>query len=536
MSDEIKKKVQARIEAENRDESAAPEPKPELTDWDIIRCARENVAGDAAVYIARNQGRFIYIVDWKYGLQFVGHSWQKDIDDNRAIAAVGRVADEYRRVYGELRKLDQGHESTLAGKSVSKKSTGSYADELKALSRKISNLRGPSRKNVVDYARTCDDSRLLIKSEALNAHPWLLACATGVIELKTGAHRPGRPDDYLTCAVTTEWKSLDEPCPIFERFLHETLGGNQDLIAYMHRMLGHTLIGRQREHVFLVLAGAKGRNGKDTLMNILLHVLGGAIMTPVPSEMLLDQGFVKNSSGPSPDTMALRFRRIAYASETDEGKRFSTSKVKLLSGGSNLTARTTYEGEMSTWNASHSLILLTNHLPHAKADDQAFWSRLHLVNFRYSFLSKPDPDNPYEKQADPDILEKMKDEASGILAWLVRGCLEYQRQGLNPPEEVTNAGKLYRDSEDVVGRFIVECCEVNEAEEIQAANLYDGFRFWYAREISKKSTFPQNKFGEILAEKGYRKVKRNVHFWQGLTFTEDFNQEITSADESRRKK
>jgi putative DNA primase/helicase len=545
MSDDIEKKVKARIEAEQKNAPAA-EKKPELSDWDIIRCARENVAGDAAVYIVQNLGLFVYVERWGSWLKYMGHYWQRDLKDGRAIAAVSRVVDEYRRVSGELRRMakDGGQpsadedppEPSKYSKPRRGSSTGSYDDELKVLSRKISILRGPTRKNVIEYARSCPDDRLVIDGEQLDSDPWILACANGVIELKSGEHRPGRPGDYLTCAVVTPWKSMEEPCPIFAQFVSEILGDKQDMVDYLQRMLGHALIGKQREHVFLVLAGSKGRNGKDTLMNILRFVLGLNVMVPVPAEMLLDQGYAKSSSGPAPDLMTLRGRRLVYASETDEGRRFSSSKVKWLSGGGQLVARGTYDLEMSYWDASHSLILLTNDLPHAKADDQAFWSRLHLVNFRYSFLPNPDPDNEFERAADPDLLEKMKAEASGILAWLVRGCLEYQRLGLAPPEEVTNAAKAYRESEDVVGRFIVECCEVKDGEEIQSTALYDSFRYWYAQNVSKKHTFPKNKFGEIMAEKGYSKRKSSVWYWQGLTITEDFNRELIKADEARGKK
>ena len=90
---------------------------------------------------------------------------------------------------------------------------------------------------------------------------------------------------------------------------------------------GHALIGKQCEHVFLALSGFKGRNGKGTLMNLLEHVLGLSVMMPVPVEMLFDHGYAKSSSGPAPDLVNLRGRRIAFASKTDAGRRFSSSKV-----------------------------------------------------------------------------------------------------------------------------------------------------------------------------------------------------------------
>jgi putative DNA primase/helicase len=400
------------------------------------------------------------------------------------------------------------------------------------LSRKISQLRGNAgRKNVVEYARTCPDASLVIDGEELDSDPWLLACANGVLELRTGELRPGRPEDFLTCASPTQWRGLSEPCPAFEKFMSDILGGNQELVDYMRRMLGHALIGEQRERVFLVLSGAQGQNGKGTLMNILGHVLGPDVMVPVPAEMLLDQGFTKSSSGPSPDIMSLRGRRLAHAEETDEGRRISSSRVKQLSGGGRLAARGTYDLEMSYWDQTHTLILLTNDLPHARADDQAFWYRVHVVRFLYSFVSSPNPNNAFERLKDNDLERKLKSEASGILAWLVRGCLEYLKTGLAPPDEVTEATRSYRAAEDLVGRFLAECCEVREGLETKASVLYDNFRWWYGHEVSRKREFSNVKFAETLKKRGFEKEKKSAHYWLNIALTEDFLEERKEAEE-----
>ena len=542
MSD-IGKKVQARVEAEKKDQPA-PEAKPTLTDFQIISCAMENQAGDAAIYINLNRDKFRYVERWGAWLKWVGQYWQKDLKEREATAAVFRVVDEYRRVAAGLRKFlrkeagslpDQGlpapnPETNLGegGSDLSDKATKSH---LKELSRKISHLRGNTgRKNVVEYARTCPDASLVIDGEELDANPWLLACASGVIELKTGELRPGRPEDYLTCASPTAWQGLEAPCPTFVKFLADILGGNPALVDYMQRMLGHALIGEQREHVFLVLSGAKGQNGKGTLMKILGYVLGMGVMVPVPAEMLLDQGFVKSSSGPAPDIMSLRGRRLAYAEETDEGRRFSSSKVKMLSGGGRLTARGTYDLEMSYWDQSHTLILLTNDLPHARADDQAFWYRIHVVRFPYSFVPNPNPNNEFEWPVDPTLTDRMKAEASGILAWLVRGCLEYLKYGLAPPAEVLEATRAYRAAEDLVGRFLAECCEIREGLEVQAAVLYDNFCWWYSHEVSRKREFSNTRFGEALGKKGFAKIKKSTNYWLNIALTDAFKAERAKAE------
>jgi putative DNA primase/helicase len=242
-------------------------------------------------------------------------------------------------------------------------------------------------------------------------------------------------------------------------------------------------------------------------MKILGHVLGPDVMVPVPAEMLLDQGFTKSSSGPSPDVMSLRGRRLA--------------------------ARGTYDLEMSYWDQTHTLILLTNDLPHARADDQAFWYRIHVVRFLYSFVSEPNPNNAFEKRKDNDLERNLRVEASGILAWLVRGCLKYlELGGLAPPEAVTEATRAYRSAEDLVGRFLAECCEIKDGLETQAAVLYDNFRWWYGREVSRKWEFSGVRFAEALKKKGFSKQKKSAHYWLNIALTEDFQAERREAEAS----
>ena len=90
---------------------------------------------------------------------------------------------------------------------------------------------------------------------------------------------------------------------------------------------------------------------------------------------------------------------------------------------------------------THLIMLLTNHKPHAPADDQAFWDRVILLPFLCRFVENP---KDGEKKRDRDIQDKLKAEAPGILAWLVRGYLAWKTEGLNPPESVKQAQEYQR--------------------------------------------------------------------------------------------
>ncbi|MFQ5737240.1 MAG: phage/plasmid primase, P4 family, partial [Thermodesulfobacteriota bacterium] len=258
----------------------------------------------------------------------------------------------------------------------------------------------------------------------------------------------------------------------------------------------------------------QGRNGKGTLVETLRYVLG-PLAQPIQSEMLLDQRSARASSGPSPDIMSLKGLRIAFASETDEGRKFSTSKAKWLSGGDTLTGRNPHDRYETTFEPTHLLCLLTNHLPHAPGDDFAFWQRIHLVPFDVHFIDNPKNEN--ERPCDKMLPEKLKAEASGILAWLVRGCIEWQRQGLNPPAVVRSATEQYRVSEDLISEFIEACCypieETSKDVRTQYKELYDAFEAWYGAAIGDIKFCPRKKKFSQLMAKRVKKCKVGSYVW-----------------------
>src|SRR5262245_12321485 len=102
---------------------------------------------------------------------------------------------------------------------------------------------------------------------------------------------------------------------------------------------------------------------------------------------------------------------------------------------------------------THKLILCTNHKPKVRGNDHAIWRRLRLVPFVVTFA---------EEQQDKQLPEKLRAEAEGILAWIVRGCLEWQRQGLGAAGAVDSATREYRSEQDVVSAFIAERCQLGD--------------------------------------------------------------------------
>ena len=141
---------------------------------------------------------------------------------------------------------------------------------------------------------------------------------------------------------------------------------------FIWRLLGYGLITERRDHIFTIMWGEHGRNGKDTLIKLVTHVLGQTLSGDVPVEMFLQMQQTRNSSAPSPDVLALRGMCVAWINEAEEGQRFALAKLKKLTGGGYITARGLQDKLQTTWLQTHLPIMTTNELPKAKADDAAF--------------------------------------------------------------------------------------------------------------------------------------------------------------------
>jgi len=205
----------------------------------------------------------------------------------------------------------------------------------------------------------------------------------------------------------------------------------------------------------------------------------------IQSEMLLSQRFTKSSSGPSPDIMSLKGIRLSFASEIDENQRFSTGKIKRLTGKNQLVGRHPNDKYEIRFSPTQKIMIETNTHPSAQANDTSFWERMHLIEFEISFVNR-DPLEAHERRAILDLDDQILKEAPGVLGWLVEGCLLWQRHGLMPPLKVLKAAAKYRAKEDVLGDFIATCCVRNPGAKVQARVIYQRYIEWYKENIDAR--------------------------------------------------
>jgi len=474
----------------------------------IRECLSANELGDGMLYAEANRNHFLFNKSAGEWMAWAGHHWQQDIM-NDAKAGVEDVAkiylDEAKRIVDQI---------DAAIKKKEKERAQQLQETQDKIYKRVGRLRSErGRTNTLKFAHTNPSNAIAITGEELDTNPWLLACKNGVIDLQTGRLRPGRIDDYISKACPVEWKGLDHPAPAWEKAVTEIFDSNQSMVDYINRLLGYSITGLTYERIMPVFFGKLGFNGKGTIVETVKHVMG-PLAAPIMSELLLDQGRVKNSAGPSPDIMSLKGLRIAFASETDQGRRFSQSKVKLLTGGDTLRGRNPHAIYETVFEPTHMVILLTNHQPQATGDDNAFWKRLHLIQFELSFVTHK-PVHDHERPADLALKEKLITEGPGILAWLVRGCLEWQRIGLDPPPKIIKDTNQYRQEEDILEGFIKDCCYEDPKTLTPSADLFDKFKEWYSENVTKRGFVGRKQFGRMMGMR-FDRVKKGTQHYVGI--------------------
>lgn len=486
----------------------------EISDADVIAYLQENRIGDAKLYARIHRDNVVYVKYWERFLVWGGHHWIED-DYEQAYQRIEDVCQLYIKVM-ENKQIEAEQEKDRQIKSKIQ----SIAD---LASRRVNILRDKSgQENLMLMLRRIK-SPLIALPKHIDKQHYIKACPNGVIDLRTGELRPGKPEEYILNFIATEYDpellKSDAPCPEATSFLLRSMDGDQVVVDFIWRLLGYGLITHRKDQKFTIFWGEHGRNGKDTLIKLVTHVLGQSMSGDVPVEMFLQMQQTRNSSSPSPDVLALRGMCIAWINEAEEGQRFALAKLKKLTGGGYITARGLQDKLQTTWLQTHLPIMTTNELPKAKADDAAFWARTVLVKWPLSFVD--DPKEPYERLADKDLDEKLQNEAKGVLARMVLGAMEYLRDGLQIPDKVKLWTQEQRASWDDLGLFISEWCEMephqdnpdNYRTRISAADLHEAFSIWYATNRDKRFGVSAKRFAEMLNKKDIP-AKRSNGTWR----------------------
>lgn len=363
---------------------------------------------------------------------------------------------------------------------------------------------------------------LAVTVSQLDANPWLLNVANGIVDLKSGELLPHDQTKLITKLVPVKY-TFDNDCPVFDKFLGDIFPlpdgrPNDDLIGFMQRFIGYCLTGDTSEQK-MAIAWGSGANGKGTLLNLISDVLGDYAQQAQAESFMAKQ----NDNSVSNDIAMLRGARYVLASESKEGRKLNEPLIKQVTGQDKVTARFLYK-DFFTYQPAFKLLLLTNYKPAARGDDAALWRRILLIPFTQKFEGD---------KADKELNDKLRtqDELEGVLRWAIAGCIMWQREGLKPPREVIQATNEYRNENDVIENWKEERCVTGNYITEKIGTLYNDFMKW-AAENGEKVYISNKKFSQNLQQKGFELFQggRGVRKIKGLGLLEQGQESLDIVD------
>jgi putative DNA primase/helicase len=443
-------------------------------------------ATSVLVDIALGREQNIAKLERVWGLEAFTESGQAD-----------RFAEEFKGIVA--RDADRGRWLIWHRHRWMPDTTGEVHDHIRAAARGLLNDAGfvtseNERERTIKFAMAMLSARAIRNIEFLarshhdlvlrnlDADPFLLGVANGVVDLRTGVLRDGERADKITMAAGVSFIP-DATCPRWERALREWFADDLALIEYIAQCVGYALTGDVREQSLWFLYNT-GAGGKSTFLKVLRRIMGDYAMKAPAS--LLQLG---DRSSLTPEIVQLMGRRFVTLSESNEGTRLNEARIKDLTGGETVSGRPLY-GAPVEFTPVAKYFFSVNHKPVVVDDSHGFWRRMRLVPFARAFTGEAE---------DKSLDERLWAEAEGILAWAVRGCLAWQRDGLMAPASVLQATSDYKEDSDPLAEFVTAACEPCDHAEVRASDLFAHYRAWADKQgIDKHAQLTATMFGRRL--------------------------------------
>jgi putative DNA primase/helicase len=498
-------------------------PGASPTNSDVIDWAEEVPAEDVdrarlLLRYIRQQGKDVVRTPEKGWLIWEGENWTPASDNDvelRALAheVADHLFDAAEAVFANSRALYDVPDAPQGG-TIRRGRRQTGADAAKERQQHAAKLARASvgfrRSSFIDCALrelpAVDPANVSRSFTEFDRNPDVLGVRNGVVDLRTGELRPYRKDDLITRRIDVHYDPAAVN-PRWERFLSEIFVDTEDqpdpeLAAYMHRLIGYGITGHVSEQILPVLFG-QGSNGKGVLIETLQAIFKAhTVTTPFSTFEARPSGGIPN------DLAAMAGARLVMASEGEQGAPMAEAVVKRLTGGDTISARF-MRAEWFEFEPTFLILLATNYKPNFRGQDYGLWRRVKLIPMRRKFeaadkdtylskkfVGKQVPANSWKAEDD------FGDGPAGILAWAVRGAVEWYARGLAEPASIRQETDRFRSEQDRIGEFLSTYFDVTgkRSDTVPLSKAWNAHHDWAEanREIPVKV---KQTFSNMLSER-----------------------------------
>jgi putative DNA primase/helicase len=232
----------------------------------------------------------------------------------------------------------------------------------------------------------------------------------GTLELETGNFRYHNPNDYCSVQVSYPYNP-SATYRAWSRFIEDITAGDPRTAELLQLIPGYVFEPMNKHEKIFVLSG-NGSNGKSKYLEILRQLFDAANVSHLQPRAMLDK------------FRLIQFREsiVNMAGEIKANLSDTEELLKSIASGEPQSA--CYKSkDFVTFIPRTKLIFATNDQLSSGDTSDGLLRRLVMVDFKVSFVDNPDPDNPYERLKNVDILDSLVQElqSGGIFNWAYEG-------------------------------------------------------------------------------------------------------------------
>ena len=303
----------------------------------------------------------------------------------------------------------------------------------------------------------------------------------------------GLTSEYFCTTMLPFDYQPEADCPLWEQTLSEILerdGEGDRRIELLQEFVGWAMIpnGINFEK-FLVMVG-EGSNGKSTLLNVIIELLGRDNVSHVDLSGLREQFMLEPMRGKLAN-IAADMQRLERA---DEGM------LKKLTSSDMIQVNRKNKAPMPM-KPTGKLLFACNELPPISDRSDGVWRRLIAMPFNKQFRGD---------QIDVERVAKLLQELPGIFNWALEGARRLYAQGGFTRCQVCEAcGLSHRMNSDVFMQFEEDHLQLNPDGQIRCNLLYNA----YVNYCGRNGRVPVNssQFGQrVLRLQGVTRVREST--------------------------
>jgi putative DNA primase/helicase len=314
--------------------------------------------------------------------------------------------------------------------------------------------------------------------------PGLVCCENGVVDLRTGELRPGRPEDKITKQIPIAYDSEAE-CPRFRSALREWVDTGdpeetEQIVRYVRRAMGYGLTGEASLELLLFLMGG-GSNGKSTFLEIYREACGEYAVEVEPT-VLKRTNYDRHST----EVADLAGARMVTCEELGD-ETLNTDRIKHITGGTRVRARRVRENS-TEFRQTWLLWLTSNGQPKADDSSWGFWRRVRVIDFPHTFAQ------------DETLKSQLLEELPGIFTGIVQGAVEFYAGGLGEvPESIAEHTGEYREAVDPLEALFSGGVLVEQEGAFTSSEMAYKAYVWWADKIGQPYKLGLDSFTKALA-------------------------------------